>query len=128
MGVCNSPYIFQKEKNVIFPGIEIVRTYIDDLLVINKGDWFDRLNRMDPVLENLIENGLKCNIEKLFFGQTNMEYLCFCVCNKCFSCVEKVDFITTIVLNFRSYVPSLYSVLAPSATYVGFFMNYDIGT
>ena len=79
MGVCNSPEIFQEKMNEIFYGIEFIRAYINDLLVITKGNWYDHLNESELVLKKLIENGLKWNIEKWLFVQTDMEYMDFCV-------------------------------------------------
>ena len=34
MGLCYSPDIFQEEMNEMFPELETIKTYIDDLLVI----------------------------------------------------------------------------------------------
>ena len=51
--------------------------YIDDLLVLTKGDWTDRLHKLELTLNKLKGKGLKFNIEKYFFGQTEMEYLGF---------------------------------------------------
>ena len=75
MGVCNSPDIFQEKMNEMFRGIEFIRAYIDDILIITKGDWSDHLNKLELVLTYLKENGLNCNIEGSFFGQTEVEYL-----------------------------------------------------
>ena len=45
MGLCNSPDIFQEKMNKLFDGLEYVRTYIDDLLIIS-----------NKSLEDCIEN------------------------------------------------------------------------
>ena len=74
MGVSKSPDISQEKMNEMFCGFEFIRAYIDDLLIITKGDWSDRLEKLEPTLQKLKDNGLKCNIEKSFFGQTEMEY------------------------------------------------------
>ena len=34
MGLCNKPDVFQEKMNVLFNGLEYVRAYIDDLLII----------------------------------------------------------------------------------------------
>ena len=44
MGVCNYPENFQEKKNEMFCGIEFIIAYIDDLLIITKGDWPNHLN------------------------------------------------------------------------------------
>ena len=72
MGVCNSLDIFQEKMNEMFRGIEFIRAYTYDLLIITKFDWSDRLNKLELVLKMLRVNGLKCNIETFFFGQTKV--------------------------------------------------------
>ena len=37
MGLCNSPDIFQEKINEIFDGLDFVRAYIDDVLVLTSG-------------------------------------------------------------------------------------------
>ena len=73
MGLCNCLDIFQTKMDEIFHDFEFLRAYIDDLLIITKGDWSDHWNKLELVVKHLKENRLKCNIEKLFFGQTEME-------------------------------------------------------
>ena len=63
--------------NEMFRRIEFIKAYIYELFIITKVDWSDQLNILKLVLKNLIAKGLKCNIGKLFFGQTEMEYLVF---------------------------------------------------
>jgi len=75
MGLCNSPDIFQEKMSELMAGLEFVRVYIDDLLVITKGDWQDHLQKLSQVFDRLSEVGLKVNIKKSFFGQTEVEYL-----------------------------------------------------
>jgi len=36
MGLCNSPDIFQEKMSELMDGLTFVRTYIDDLLCLNK--------------------------------------------------------------------------------------------
>ena len=43
MGVANSPDIFQHNMNDLFHGFGFIRAYIDDLLVLKKGDWTDSI-------------------------------------------------------------------------------------
>ena len=63
----------------MFRELEFIRSYIDDLLIITKGDCSYHLNKLDQVLQNMKQNGIKCNTEKSLFGQTQMEYLGFWV-------------------------------------------------
>ena len=61
MGVCNSPDIFQEKIAELFDGFDMVRAYIDDLLVITKNNSEDHLKALDRVLQRLAEPGLKVN-------------------------------------------------------------------
>ena len=72
IGICNSPEIFQEKMNNCFCGFEFIRSYIDKLLIITKGDWSNHLNKLELLLKKLKYNGLKCNTEKSFFGKTQM--------------------------------------------------------
>ena len=49
------------------------------MLIITKGDWSDHLEKLELTLQNIEDNSLKCNIENLFFGKTDTEYLGFWV-------------------------------------------------
>ena len=46
MGVVNSPDIFQQKMNDLFHRFELVPAYIDDLLILNKGDWTDHIQNL----------------------------------------------------------------------------------
>ena len=72
MGVSNSLGIFQEKMNEMFRGFEFIQVYIDDLLIINKSDWSDNLEKLELTLKKLNNNRLKRNIEKSLFGQTKM--------------------------------------------------------
>ena len=43
----------------MFRRIEFIRAYIDEILVITKGDWSDNLDKLELVLKSLRANGLK---------------------------------------------------------------------
>ena len=75
MGLCNSPDIFQEKMSILMQDLEYVRTYIDDLLVITKGDFTDHLEKLDKVLQRITEAGLKINAVKSSFCATELEYL-----------------------------------------------------
>ena len=69
MGLCNSPDIFQEMMNELFHGLEYVRAYIDDLLIISNSDFEDHLNKVKIVLNKLKAAGFKINAEKSFFAK-----------------------------------------------------------
>ena len=52
MGLCNSPDIFQEKMNELFYGLDYVRTYIDDLLLISNKSLEDHIKKLDKVLLN----------------------------------------------------------------------------
>ena len=82
MGLCNSPDIFQEKMSSLMAGLEFVRAYIDDLLVISKGNWEDHLDKLETVLERLKQAGLKVNAKKSFFGRGELEYLGYWITRK----------------------------------------------
>ena len=53
MGLCNSPDIFQEKMSSLMAGLEFVRAYIDDLLIISKTTWDDHLTKLETVLKRL---------------------------------------------------------------------------
>ena len=69
MGVCNSPDIFQENISELFDGFNMVRNYIDDVIVITKYNYEDHLKALDGVLQRLAEAGLKVNAEKIISGR-----------------------------------------------------------
>ena len=77
MGLCNSPDIFQEKISELMDGLDYVRAYIDDVLVLSSGDWTDHLRKLDHVSTRLYNAGLKVNAKKSFFGKPELEYLGF---------------------------------------------------
>ena len=75
MGLANSPDVFQEKMSKLFNNFEDVRAYIDDILLLTKGDWEEHLVRLDKVLTKLKNAGLKVNAKKSFFGRSELEYL-----------------------------------------------------
>ena len=62
--------------NELFYVFEFIRAYIDDILILEKWDWIDHVQNLELTLNKLkATTWLKCNTEKYFFGQTEMEYL-----------------------------------------------------
>ena len=75
VGLCNSPDIFQEKMNELMEGLEFVRAYLDDLLIVTKGSFQDHLDKLEQVLTSLAEAGLKVNVSKSHFCQHELEYL-----------------------------------------------------
>jgi hypothetical protein len=64
MGVANSPDIFQEKMSDLMTGLQFVRTYLDDVLVLTKTTWEDYLHKLDLVLDRIAKAGLKINAQK----------------------------------------------------------------
>jgi Reverse transcriptase (RNA-dependent DNA polymerase) len=75
MGLCNSPDIFQEKMSTLMQGLDYVRAYIDDILAITNGDWYDHLDKLELMFQRLQQAGLKVNARKSFFGCPELEYL-----------------------------------------------------
>ena len=82
MGLSNSPDIFQEKMNELFSGLEYVRAYIDDLLILTTDNWDTHIQQLDVVFNRLQEAGLKVNANKSFFGRSELEYLGFWITRK----------------------------------------------
>jgi hypothetical protein len=63
-------------------GLDFVRVYIDDLLVVSKGSFFDHVFKLDEVLRRVRLAGLKINARKSFFAKSELEYLGYWVTRK----------------------------------------------
>ena len=77
MGICNSLDIFQEKISELFDGFDMVRVYIDDVLVTTKNNLEDILKALRRGLKIIAEAGLKLDAEKYLFGKTETEYLGF---------------------------------------------------
>ena len=75
MALCNSLNIFQEKMKELFNGLQCVRAYIDDSLIISIGNFEDHLNKVKIGLNKLNTAGFKINAEKLLFARDNLEYL-----------------------------------------------------
>ncbi len=75
MGVAGSPDIFQSKMSELMLALELVRTYIDYLLVITKASLEDHLATLRLILLKLREAVLKINADKYTFCAITTEYL-----------------------------------------------------
>ena len=75
MGVAGSTDIFQERMSTLMDGLEYVRAYLDDLLVITKGSYEDHLRKVKTVLQRLQDAGLRINLPKSSFCNQHLEYL-----------------------------------------------------
>ncbi len=74
MGVAGLPEIFQEKMTGLMSELKYVRAYIDDLLIISKDSFRDRLAKLEKVLQKFQKVGLKVNCAKSTFGVDEYEY------------------------------------------------------
>ena len=46
MGISHSSESFQQKTNDLFHGFELIREYIDEILILTKEDWTDHVQKM----------------------------------------------------------------------------------
>jgi hypothetical protein len=75
MGIAESPDIFQGKMLELMESLEFVRAYLDNLLCISKLSLEDHLEKLEEVLRQLCDAGLKVNVKKSTFCALEIEYL-----------------------------------------------------
>ena len=75
MGIAGSPDIFQEKMLELMESLEFVRAYLDNLLCISKLSLEDHLEKLEEVLRQLCDTGLKVNAAKLTFYALEIKYL-----------------------------------------------------
>ena len=63
--------------NELFNGLDYIRTYIDDQLIISNKSLKDYFKKLDKILNKSKSAGFKVNAEKFFFPRNELEYLGF---------------------------------------------------
>jgi hypothetical protein len=75
MGIAGSPDIFQGTMSELMESLEYVQAYLDDLLCIFRSSLEDHLEKLEEVLRQLCDAGLKVKAEKLTFCTLEIEFL-----------------------------------------------------
>ncbi len=75
MGIAGSLDIFQEKMLELMESLEFVRAYLDDLLCISMLSLEDHLDKLEVVLWQLHDAGLKVNAAKSTFCALEIEYL-----------------------------------------------------
>ncbi len=75
MGIADSPDIFQGKMLELMESLEYVRACLDDLLCISKLSHEDHLEKLEEVLRQLCNAGLKVNAAKSTFCALEIENL-----------------------------------------------------
>ena len=89
MGLCNAPDIFQEKMSELMAGLEFARVYIDDLLVLSKGDFSEHIQNLEVGFDGLNEAGLKINASKSSFGCGELEHLGYWISRKGIRPIDK---------------------------------------
>ena len=66
MGVSNFMDILQDKMNEMVHIFYFIGAYTNDLVIINKGDWYNHLEKLDLMLQKFRYRGLNCKVEKFF--------------------------------------------------------------
>ena len=53
MAVSKPQENFQEKMNKCFRGFEFIQVYIDDLLITANDDWYDHLDKLELIIQNL---------------------------------------------------------------------------
>ena len=75
MGMGISGYIFQAEFNELLGCIEVVKAYIDDILVLDKGTFVDHVEQLSIFFSHIWKAKFKINAKKCSFGLKCIPYL-----------------------------------------------------
>jgi len=75
MGISGAPDIFQAKMSGLMAGLDFVRVYLDDCLILNKSTFADHLTKLRQTLKRLSAAGLRINADKSYFGRGEIEYL-----------------------------------------------------
>ncbi|KAG0420286.1 Retrovirus-related Pol polyprotein from transposon 17.6, partial [Dictyocoela roeselum] len=73
-GLSNAPATFQKAMYKILENIEVVVTYMDDILLFST-TMKEHILLVDTVLQKLIDSGVSINFEKCAFAKKETEFL-----------------------------------------------------
>ena len=82
MGVSAAPDIFQAKMYGLMEGLEFVRCYLDDLLILSNETYDDHLEKIEAVLQRLQKAELKIRAKKCAFAMQDLEYLGYHISRK----------------------------------------------
>ena len=75
MGMLSSVNVFQLKVYDLIGAIQGVRTYINDILCIDKGIFAEHINQLEEIFRRFKKAGLKSNASKYSFGLKEIPYL-----------------------------------------------------
>jgi RNase H-like domain found in reverse transcriptase len=74
MGLAGSPDIFQEKMSNLMHGLDFVRCYLDDVLIISTSTFEEHLLKVEECFQRIEKAGLKINPDEYFFGKKDIEY------------------------------------------------------
>jgi Reverse transcriptase (RNA-dependent DNA polymerase) len=75
MRVNVAPDIFRSIMMEILGDLELVRVYMDDILIVSNGTFNDHMQKLEKVLKRLEDKGFRANVRKCYFAKGELEYL-----------------------------------------------------
>jgi hypothetical protein len=75
MGIAGSPDIFHGKIPELIESLKYVRAYLDDLLCISKLSIEDHLEKLEEVIRQLLDAGLKVDAKKMTISALEIDYL-----------------------------------------------------
>ena len=75
MGICPSSDIFQSKLYDLLGDIERIKTYIDNILVLGKGKFYQHIYQIIFIFVRICAAGLKVNAPKCSFVLNHITYL-----------------------------------------------------
>ena len=79
MGLCASSNIFQDILENLLGDIEGVNTYIDDILVLGKGSFYQHIGQIRVIFSRIRVKVVKVNAPKCKFVLKNIPYLVYII-------------------------------------------------
>ena len=81
MGVDNYPYIFKLKMNDLFHGLEFICSYMNEILILTKGDWIYHVQKLESMVNKLKEKDLNViwhvlGLGKKFCNGPGTEFVC----------------------------------------------------
>ena len=133
-GLKTSVEAFQGLMRAILGDLEFVLIYLDDILILSKSPA-EHIEHVKIVLQRIIDNHIRINLDKSYFGVLELKYLGFILNQKGIRAnPEKVDAIYKMPIPgtqkdlrsqlcsisfFRRFIPNLASIVAPLNNMIG---------
>jgi Reverse transcriptase (RNA-dependent DNA polymerase) len=69
MGLAGSPDIFQEKMSDLMRGLDFVRCYLDDVLIISTSSFEEHLLKVEKCFQRIEKAGLQINPDKSFLAR-----------------------------------------------------------